>query len=85
MSWRTSGLRVTIPWPRGRKSLPTILSRRVSPTPEELEKADTRLENGGFSRRLTANLDATQSMSHYEIRVKKYIPQPTEAYPAPRL
>jgi hypothetical protein len=40
MSWRMSGLRVTIPLPRGRKSRPTIFSR-TDDFPEDCEPTTT--------------------------------------------
>jgi hypothetical protein len=40
MSWRMSGLRVTIPLPRGRKSRPTIFSR-TDDFPDDCEPTTT--------------------------------------------
>jgi len=40
MSWRMSGLRVTIPLPRGRKSRPTMFSR-TEDLPEDWEPTTT--------------------------------------------
>ena len=40
MSWRMSGLRVTMPEPRGRKSRPTMFSR-TDDLPEDWEPTTT--------------------------------------------
>jgi hypothetical protein len=54
-SWRTSGRRVTMPWPRGRKSRPTMLraggqsAYLTGPLVAEKGEADSRLEDRGLS------------------------------------
>lgn len=77
MSCSTSGRRVTIPWPRGRKSLPTMLKRveRRRLTGQMGVKRDSvswikrvLFEYTGLAGRLTPHLDTENSLQF------KYIP-----------